>query len=63
MLTTELGKLVYNHIQHGIYIRIRFHSKGGQTTDQAAFTFKYPRNIQRILYRQDDFWYQLWVTW
>ena len=67
MLTTEVVTLVYNHIQHGIYLRIEFYpnfDRPGwyQTSDQVGFTFEDTRNIQSILYRRYDFWYQLWVT-
>ena len=67
MLTTEVGTLVYNHIQHGIYLIIQFYPNfdipgGHQPADQVGFTFQYPRNIQCILYIKDNFWYQLWVT-
>ena len=68
MLTTEVGTLVYNHIQHGIYLKIGFYPNfdrpgGDQPADQVGFTFQDPRNIQSIFYRKDYFWYQLWVTW
>ena len=38
MLTTEVGTLVYNHIQHGICLRIEFYPNfdrtgGDQPTD------------------------------
>ena len=54
MLTTEVGTLVYNHIQHGIYLRIYFDPNfdipgGHQPANQVVFTFQYPRNIQSIL--------------
>ena len=44
MLTTEVGTLVYNHIQHGIYLRIEFYPNfdrpsGDQTADQVGFMF------------------------
>ena len=64
MLTTEVVTLVYNHIQHGIYLRIEFYpnfDRPGRDhpTDQVGFNFQYTRNIQSIVYRKDDFWYQL----
>ena len=67
MLTTEVGTLVYNHIQHGIYLRIEFYPNfdrpgGDQPADQVGFTFQDPINIQSIFYRKDYFWYQLRVT-
>ena len=67
MLPTEVGTLVYNNIQHGIYLIIEFDPNfdipgGDHTIDQVGFTFQDPRNIQSILYRKYDFWYQLWVT-
>ena len=60
MLTTDVGTLVYNHIQHGIYLRIEFYPNfdipgGHQDADQAGFTFQYPINIQSILYRKDEY--------
>ena len=44
MLTTEVGTLVYNHIQHGIYIRIEFDPNfdipgGDQPDNQVGFHF------------------------
>ena len=53
MLTTELDSLVYNHIQHGIYLRIElypnFDRQGEyQPADKMGFTFKDTRNIQSI---------------
>ena len=67
MLTTEVGTLVYNYIQHGIYLRIEFYPNfdkpgGDQPVDQVGFNFQDPRNIQSISYRKYCFWYQLWVT-
>ena len=67
MLTKELLKLVYNNIQHGIYLRIQFYPNfdrpvGNYLSDQVGFTFQDPRNTQSILYRKDGFWYQLCVT-
>ena len=67
MLTTEVGTLVYNHIQHGIYLKYGFYPNfdipgGHQSTDQVSFTFQYPINIQSISNRQDEFWCQLWTT-
>ena len=67
MLTTEVGTLVYNHIQHSIYLIIEFYPNydrpgEDQPSDQVGFTFQDPRDIQSILYRKYDFWYQLWVT-
>ena len=67
MLTTKVGTLVYNHIQHGNHFIIQsypnFDIPGGhQPAYQVGFTFQYPRNIQSILYRKYAFWYQLWVT-
>ena len=63
MLTIEVVILVYNHIHHGICLRIEFYPKGYHTTDQAGFNFQDPRNIQIVLYIKDYFWYQLWITW
>ena len=53
MLTTEVSTLVYNHIQHGIYLRIEFYPNfdrpgGDQTDDQLGFTFQDTRNIQSM---------------
>ena len=67
MLTIEVGTLVYNHIQHGIYLRIELYPNfdrpgGDHPADQVGFNFQYTINIQSTLYRKDDFWYQLWVT-
>ena len=67
MLTTQVYTLVYNHIQRGIYLRIEFYPNfdrpgGDQPAGQVGFNFQDNRNIQIILYRKDDFWYQLWVT-
>ena len=67
MLTTELGKLVYNHIQRVIYLRIEFYPGfdrpgGDKPTDQVGFTFQDRRNIQSILYIKYGFWHKLWVT-
>ena len=51
MLTTEVGKFFYNHIQHGIYIIFwcypNFDRLGGdQPADKVGFTFQDPKNIQ-----------------
>ena len=67
MLTTEVGTLVYNNIQHGIYLIIELYSffyrpGGDQPSDKVGFTFQYTRNIQSILYRKYYFWYQICVT-
>ena len=67
MLTAELGTLVYNNIQCGIYIRIElypnFDTPGGdKPADQVDFTFQNHRNIQSVLYIKYSVWYQLWVT-
>ena len=67
MLTTEVVTLVYNHIQHGIYLRIEFYPNfdrpgGDQPAYQVGLNFQDNRNIQNILYRRYDFLYQLWVT-
>ena len=67
MLTTEVVTLVYNHIQHGIYLRIEFYLNfgkpgGDQPVDQVGFTFQDTRNIQILLYRKYDFWYHIWLT-
>ena len=56
MLTTEVGTLVYNHIQHGIYLNIEFCPNfyipgGDQLSDKVGFTSQYPKKIQSILYR------------
>ena len=45
MLTTEVGTLVYNHIQHGIYIIIEFYPNfdipgGDQTVDSKYIVYK-----------------------
>ena len=68
MLTTDMGTLVYNNIQRGIYLKIEFypHFDGpgrDQPADKVGFTFQDTRNIQSILYRKYDFWYQIWVTY
>ena len=60
MLTTEVGTLVYNHIQYGIYLRTEFYPNfdipgGDQPADQAGFTFHDPKNIQSILCKKDYF--------
>ena len=67
MLTTEFGKLVYNHIQRVIYLKIEFYPDfdipgGDKPTDQVVLFFQYHRNIQSIWYIKYDFWYQLWIT-
>ena len=67
MLTTEVGTLVYNHIQHGIYLIIELYPNsdrpvGYQPYDKVGFTFQDPRNIQSILYRKYYHGYQLCVT-
>ena len=67
ILTIEVGTLFYNHIQHGIYLRIEFFPNfdrpgGDQPDDPVGFNIQDTRNIQSILYRKDDFWYHLWVT-
>ena len=59
MLTTEVGTLVYNHIQHGIYLKNGFYPNfdrpvGDQPADQVGFTFQDPRNIL-IFYRKYSF--------
>ena len=53
MLTTEVGTLVYNHIQHGIYLRIEFYPNfdnpgGDQPIDKVCFYFQDSINIQSI---------------
>ena len=68
MLTTEVGTLVYNYIQHCICLRIEFYpsfdrSCRDQPDNQVVFTFQYPRYIQSTFYRKYYFWYQLWVPW
>ena len=50
MLTTDVGTLVYNHIQHGLYLRIEFYPNFNRTgvyqpVDQVGFTFQDTRNI------------------
>ena len=64
MLATEVGSSVYNHIQHGIYLRIEIYPNfdrpsWDQPSNLIVFTFQDPRNIQSIFYRIDYFWYQL----
>ena len=66
MLTTEVSKLVYNNIKHGIYLGIEFYPNfdrpgGYHPYDEVVFICQDPRNIQSILYRKDYFWYQLGV--
>ena len=58
MLATEVGILVHNNIQHGIYIILEFYPNfdrpgGDQPADQVVLNLQYPRNIQIILYRKD----------
>ena len=67
MLTTEVSTLVYNHIQHGIYLKIELYpnfdiSGGYQPSDKVGFIFQDPKNVQSILYRKYDHGYQLCVT-
>ena len=67
MLTTEVVTLIYNHIQHGIYIIISFspnvdRPSEDQPSNQVGFTLQDHINIQSILYIKGDCWYQLWVT-
>ena len=62
MLATDVGTLVYNHIQHGIYLRIElypnFDRQGEyQPTDKMGFTFHDTKNILFYTIYFEYFWY------